>query len=94
LYAEVEVIKVVIVKQVHAYKQLGLKGDAAGALTQCTVTSMMLLCDETAGINSRLSQVYTTQLSYTCTLLPSEHKLHVQQSTGKHTNVIVAFLEH
>jgi len=59
LYAEVEVIKV-IVKQVQAYKQLGLKGAAAGALMQCTVTSMMILSDETAGINSRLSQVYTT----------------------------------
>jgi len=92
LYADTEVIKV-IVKQLQAYKQLGLKGDAAGALTQCTVTSMMLPCDETASINSRLSPVYTTQLSYTRTLLPSEHKLHVQHSTGKHTNVIVAFLE-
>ena len=92
LYAEVEVIKVTV-EQVQAYKQLGLKGAAAGALMQCAVTSMMILCDETAGINSRLSQVYTMQLSYTHTLLPSEHKLHVQQSTGKHTNVIVAFLE-
>ena len=58
LYAEVEVIKVTV-EQVQAYKQLGLKGAAAGALMQCAVTSMMILCDETAGINSRLSQVYT-----------------------------------
>ena len=92
LYADVEVIKV-IVKQLQAYKQLGLKGDAAGALTECTVTSMMLLCDETAGVNSRLSRVYGKEFSYTRTLLPSEHKLHVQRSTGKHTNAIVAFLE-
>jgi len=80
LYSEVEVIKV-IVKQLQGYKQLGLNGDAAGALTKCTATSVMLLCDDTAGINSRLSRVYGKQFSYTHTLLPSEHKLHIRDMT-------------
>jgi len=40
LKAEVEDIKV-MVEQVQAYMQLRLKGDAAGALMQCTVTSMI-----------------------------------------------------
>jgi len=42
LYADIEVIKV-IVKQVQAYKQLGLNGAAAGALMQCTWTSAVCL---------------------------------------------------
>jgi len=93
LYAEVEHIKI-IVKQLQGYKQSGLKPKSAGALTGCTVTAMTLLCDEAAGCNSRLARVHDKQgWSYVRTLLPSQCKLQIERSTGKHTNAILAFLE-
>jgi len=55
---------------------------------------MKSLCDDTAGSDSHLSVQNTKQdgWSYVRTL-PSGHKLHLQRTTGKHTNAILAFLE-
>ena len=93
LYAEVEHIKI-IVKQLQGYNQVRLDRKAAGALTECTVTAMEILCDESAGANSRLSVEHGKHgWYYIRTLLPSERKLHLLRSTGKHTNAILAFLE-
>jgi len=92
MYAEVEHIKV-IVKQLTGYKWLGITSKAAGSLTAKTVEAMTLVYDEEFARNSRLSRVHDKDgWTYIRTLLPSEKKLQVQRSTGKHTNAIISFL--
>jgi len=93
LYAEVQHIKI-IVKQLQRYTQFRLTSRAAGALTTCTVLAMKMLCHESAGSDIRVSTQNDKEgSSYIVTVMPSEHKLHIQRSTGKHTNAILAFLE-
>ena len=93
LYAEVQHIKITV-KQLQSYRQFALTSQAAGALTTLTVLAMKMLCHESAGSNIRVSTQDDKQgSSYIVTVMPSENKLHIQRSTGKHTNVILVFLE-
>jgi len=93
LYAEVQHIKITV-KQLQRYTQSGLTSQAAGALTTCTVLAMKMLCHESAGSDTRVSTQDDKQgSSYVVTAMLPENKLHIQRSTGKHTNVILVFLE-
>jgi len=84
----------ITVKQLQRYRQFGLTSQAAGDLTTCTVLAMKMLCHERAGSNIRVSTQDDKQgSSYIMTMMPSENKLHIQRSTGKHINAILAFIE-
>jgi len=58
------------------------------------VLAMKMLCHEHAGSNIRVStQEDKQESSYIMTMMQPENRLHIQQSTGKHTNAILAFLK-
>jgi hypothetical protein len=86
----------VIVKQQSVYEPRGIKtSEDAGALTIAAVRAMRKVCDKVMGVdNSRLlyRKDKHTGVVYLRSNADSGLKMQVTQSTGKHLNAILCFL--